>query len=418
MLLKYFRKQRASIYYPPTIDDLPFEVLRKAFLYLESKDLDSPSRVNRSWRPAAQDVQRAQLQIGHRHRETLDASLLCGIQLSRLVFGYESYSIKVIRHLMLDLGFVNQEYVTILARLVSNTLRNLEICGSNYAYLDQFFSQCQGIRNLSLIYFDFGEDPTIISQSLKDGFYRLSQLSLSHCEGDLKLFVESVPIPNLQSFSSNECFERGSDVVSAVAINYPTIKRLRLAKNYTSSNAPLLKFIECCRDIEELIYSVIGDPSLERGDIEAIASLPRLRSLNIECKIACDAVAALSRCRGLKHLAIMSRGSNVKSFLHPPSSFSQCLYDILPSIGRNLVSLVYTPSIPFVESFDLIVEHCPNLLMLAIRWDTREEYMRAGVCEMLKRGLKKLAKLEMGRVGRPVRLGTSWEGYFDYYYDL
>jgi hypothetical protein len=354
MLLKYFRKQRATIYHPATIDDLPFEVLRKAFLYLDSEDLDSPSRVNRSWRPAAQDVQRARLEIIY----SLDASLLCGIQLSRIVFGYESFSIK---HLELnDLGS-KLEYVTILARSVSTTLRNLKICCSNYAHLDQFFSQCKGIRNLSIIYFDFGDDPTNISQSLKDGFYRLSQLSLSLCEGDLKLFVESVPIPNLQSFS-NVYFHWKSDVVSAVAINYPTIRSLRLADKFPSSTT-LLECIESCRDIEELLFCENGDLSLERGDIEAIASLPRLSSLNIYCYISSDAVAALSRFRGLKHLTIRSRGSN---------SFSQRLYDILPSIGRNLVSLYYTPSMPFLES-DSIVKHCPNLKMLSIRWEDGDE---------------------------------------------
>jgi hypothetical protein len=174
----YARKQRASIYHPATIDDLPFEVLREVFVYLEPKDLVAPSRVNRSWRPAAQGVQRAQLKIKRGHLERLNASLLCGIQLSRIVFGYEAYSIK---HLVIDLRLVGQDNIPILARLVSTTLHTLEATFYNsggyvvhYAILDQFFSRCRGIRNLKLKWFDFGVDPSNISQTIKEGFYRLS----------------------------------------------------------------------------------------------------------------------------------------------------------------------------------------------------------------------------------------------------
>jgi hypothetical protein len=149
MLLKYARKQRASIYHTATIDDLPFEVLHEAFLYLEPKELVAPSRVNRSWRPAAQDVQRAQLKFAY--GEKLDASLLCGIQLTRIVFGYESFSIK---HLTLNLRMVDQEYIPILAQLVSSSLRTLDLSflgvesETHYEILDHFISQCSGIRNL------------------------------------------------------------------------------------------------------------------------------------------------------------------------------------------------------------------------------------------------------------------------------
>jgi hypothetical protein len=50
-----------------------------------------------------------------------------------------------------------------------------EIC---YAILNQFFSQCRGIRNLNLESFDFGVDQSSIPQTINDGFYRLSQLNL------------------------------------------------------------------------------------------------------------------------------------------------------------------------------------------------------------------------------------------------
>jgi Leucine-rich repeat (LRR) protein len=133
--------------------------------------------------------------------------------------------------------------------------------------------------------------------------------------------VESAPIPNLRSFS-NEYFDFRSDVVSAVAKNYAKFKRLRLAERLTSS-ANLLECIESCRDIEELFFCEDGD--LKLGDIEAIASLPRLRSLNNYCNIASDAVVALFRFRGLKHLTIRSRGSILSSIR--PNLFSHRLYD-------------------------------------------------------------------------------------------
>jgi hypothetical protein len=404
MLLKYARKQRTFIYHPATIDDLPFEVLREAFLYLEPEDLVAPSRVNRSWRPAGQDVQRAQLKIKKGHLETLNASLMCGIQLSRIVFGYEAYSIK---HLELDLELVNREYVPILARLVSSTLCTLEIsfinvgeAGGCYAILDQFFSQCHGIRNLKLLWFNFGDDPTTISQTIKDGFYRLSQLSLEECRRDLRMFVVYVPILNLLSFSIVSFGLEGDEyIVSAVAISCPMIKRLSLSDFYNSS-ATLLKFVECCRDIEEISFcESSGDDILylKRSDIEAIASLPRLKSLNIKCHVADDGIDALSRCKGLRHLALW------------PGSFA--LKDIFPSIGRNLVSLEYTSSDPILETIDSIIEHCPNLQMIEMRfvWAEEEEEMKLVGVDSLKEGLKKLSKLKIGK--ESVRLGTDWKGY-------
>jgi hypothetical protein len=54
----YYRKQRASIYHPATIGDIPQEVLRKAFIYLlpGKAELVAPSEACRAWRPVAQDL--------------------------------------------------------------------------------------------------------------------------------------------------------------------------------------------------------------------------------------------------------------------------------------------------------------------------------------------------------------------------
>jgi hypothetical protein len=407
MLLKYARKQRASIYHSATIDDLPFEVLREAFLYLKPEDLVSPSRVNRSWRPAAQDVQRARLQIDFNTRKRLGTSFMCGSQLSRIVFGYEAFSIK---HLVFDVRLVDQEYIPILSRLFSTTLCTLEVSftrddesESCYEILDQFFSQCPGIRNLKLNFFDFGVDPASISQTIKDGFCRLSQLSLQWGRGDLSMFVELVQIPELRSFI-NRYWDGDSDIVSAIAIVYPTIKRLRLEDSYNSS-ATLLKFAECCREIEELSYCDCSG-SLERRDIEAIASLPLLKSLNIDCEIADDAFFTLSRCQRLRHLILETDSFDLNVILH--------------SIGRNLVSLEYNTFTPFLEAIDAIVEHCPNLQMLNLGYDEfgvekkdAADLLKGGLKNLskliFKRGSKKMVRLKMN--GKSVRLGTDWEGY-------
>jgi hypothetical protein len=181
-----------------------------------------------------------------------------------------------------------------------------------------------------------------------------------------------------------------SDIISAVAINYPTIKRLRLEDHYSSS-ATILKFVECCRDIEVLSFTENSeDMYLELSDIEAIASLPLLRSLNIDCGIKNDTLDVLSRCRRLQHLALCYGQIDLTS--------------ILNDIGRNLLSLEVTFSNPC--SFDAIIEQCPNLQILNLRWRGLD---KSAAIDSLKRRLKKLEKLKLG--GMDVRLGTDWEGY-------
>jgi hypothetical protein len=312
------------------------------------------------------------------------------------VFGYEAHSIK---HLELYLGLIDCAYVPILSRSLSPTLHTLDLdfeeeeeSGVCYSILDEFFSQCQGIRNLKLQGFDFGDDHAHISQNISDGFYRLSQLSLEWCRGDLRMFVVSVPIPNLRSFGNFYWFGN-RDISMSVAINYPTIERLLLSDDYDSS-ATLLKFVECCRGIEELSF-FSDEMKLTRSDIEAIASLPRLKSLNIRCRIAEDAVSALSRCRGLKHLALGRESFDLTS--------------ILPNIGRRLVSLDYVSSTSIMGTVNFIVEHCLNLQILDLRWIEREDANRAVAVDSLKRGLKQLSKLKLNH--KSVRLGTDWEGY-------
>jgi hypothetical protein len=292
--------------------------------------------------------------------------------------------------------------IAIIFLSLLSTLRSLDLdyfgveTSSHYVALDQFFSQCVGIRNLRNYYFYFKDDPSYITQNIKDGFYRLSRLSIVECRGDLRMFVVSVPIPNLRSFCNERFRNSGEeDIVSAVAISYPTIKRLHLNDAYDSS-VTLLKFVECCRDIEELSFvDWSGDVELKRSDIEAIASLPRLKLLNTNCRITDDAVSVLSRCKGLKHLTL--------------GWVSFDLNNIIPTIGRNLVSLDYTSSTPILETARIIVEKCQNLHLLDLGCEELNARATSAAVDLLKGGLKKLSKLKVDRT--LVRLGTYWEGY-------
>jgi hypothetical protein len=58
--------------------------------------------------------------------------------------------------------------------------------------------------------------------------------------------------------------------------------------------------VECCRELERLDFGDKGDLLiLERSDILAIASLPRLKSLKINnCDIVDGNLSALSRVEG------------------------------------------------------------------------------------------------------------------------
>jgi hypothetical protein len=205
--------------------------------------------------------------------------------------------------------------------------------------------------------------------------------------------AESVPIPNLRLFSSGSFIWR-SDVASAVATNYPTIKRLRLVDSYSS--ATLLKFVECCRGLEEVsIRDRSRELHLSHRDFKAISYLPLLKSLRIECRVTGEVDSALSKCKGLDHLSL-TLGKHDLSIL-------------LPAIGRNLSSPKYTASEMSSRTVSLIVVHCPALEMLAISWNLSDFEKKIAAVILLRRGLKKLSKLKVN--GDSIRLGTYWEGY-------
>jgi hypothetical protein len=106
--------------------------------------------------------------------------IICGLHL-RTIVGLERCTIK---YLVLDAESAGKEYIDLLARYVSPTLISLDLaCGGLesvecYEVLEIFFDRCDGIRNLRLEYFDFGNDPDSVSQTVREGFGRLSQLDV------------------------------------------------------------------------------------------------------------------------------------------------------------------------------------------------------------------------------------------------
>jgi hypothetical protein len=121
---------------------------------------------------------------------------ICGLYL-RSIVGLERCTIK---HLVLGIPSIGKKFIHLISRVVAPTLSNLLLCCKGvdpsecYDALGDFFELYEGIRNLCLDEFDFGDDPAAISQIVKDGFGRLRQLSLVRCRGDIRMFVENTSI--------------------------------------------------------------------------------------------------------------------------------------------------------------------------------------------------------------------------------
>jgi hypothetical protein len=395
----YTRPHRNSIYEPATIHDIPYEVLRKSFLLLLKHfdhDLASPSLACRAWRVVALGVMNS-CKIIVEGQGRIE-SFACGLHL-RSIVGLERCTIK---NLVLDFDLVGKEYIPLIARFAATTISSLLIscCRINssecYEALEVFFKQCDGIRSLQLEEFDFGEDPAVISQTVKDGFSRFRQLELIECRGDIRMFVENTPITDLKIlyYESDREAAEDEEIISALSTNFRTLTSVKIIAKLDSS-ASLLKVVECCLDIERFSFGDEGDLLiLNRSDMLAIASLPRLKSLDIgACNLAVDASSALVRCKGLKEFRIPS--------LADPT--------ILAAIGMNLVWMnLWNPS---KEVVDGIVEHCPNLQYLEIKDVEFDDEVKEGMVGSIKNGLMKLAKFKVNN--EFIRLGTDWEGYKD-----
>jgi hypothetical protein len=259
--------------------------------------------------------------------------------------------------------------------------------------VDVLFGQCDGIRCLRLADFDFGNDPSAISQIMKYGFSRLMQFDAIECRGDIRMFVEHTPIPNLQilHYESSRDAAEDEEIISALVSKYQFLVDVHIIAKFESS-APLLKAVKCCRDLKSIeIDNEGGELMFDRTDILAIASLPRLEIQKFyKCDMDEDSYSALARCEGLNTLWIHS--------LTDPA--------VLSAIVRDLVNLdLWGPSKKVVNG---IGESCPNLRNLeldVVEFDDEKELFVGSI----KSGLKKLAKFKLNN--EPIRLGTDWEGY-------
>jgi hypothetical protein len=103
----YFRLQRPTINHPATINDLPFEVLRKCLGYLLRRgrlDLIAAISVNRARRPVGQELLRT---LALTNQENIEKSL-CGLLLKSVVLGFKSLFIT---SLVVDLMKINAAYI-------------------------------------------------------------------------------------------------------------------------------------------------------------------------------------------------------------------------------------------------------------------------------------------------------------------
>jgi hypothetical protein len=163
----------------------------------------------------------------------------------------------------------------------------------------------------------------------------------------------------------------------------------------------LRSFVSICVEIKEIQYSnLCQHVSLTREDMMSLASMECLEFLRLDCVIFTDftpirAIEALNEFESLKSLCFYAEKLD--------------LFNVLPVIGRGLITLEFAPSTLMLRTVDMIVDTCPNLQYLDIVWDDYDAEEVAVAIDSLKDGLKRLAKLNLN--GRNVVLGTEWRGY-------
>jgi len=158
------------------------------------------------------------------------------------------------------------------------------------------------------------------------------------------------------------------------------------------SSLNIRKIAELCPRVERLAFLSPNPSDLKRSDIEALASLPRLKNLNIyRDENPSDVISSLSSLKVLKCLGIC---------------WSDDVADVLPLIGPNLVSLELRETV--AEAWQ-VVRDFPNLKYLQMRdhelCDDTLQSLNGGV----KKRLKNLASFKIDEAA--VRLGTDWAGY-------
>jgi hypothetical protein len=261
MKLAYFRDQRASLKEPATIGDIPFEVIKKGLMCLSPDDLLSVSLSCRAFRPAAIEILLLAARFDVRRQERSN-KWLCGLGLKSLVFGRESYTIK---SLNLKLKSIGIGRVNEIVRLVSHSLTNLSLTSdpsfpNSSAYfietLEIFFLHCPWIQDLKLISWDLRrEENIVIPQSVKEGFGRLTRLSIEEC-CDISLLVEHLNEEKLSSFAyypTDGSVEEDAIILS-VLMKCPKLIDLNISPISTPSFIP--KVVERCRLLKKFAFYV------------------------------------------------------------------------------------------------------------------------------------------------------------------
>jgi hypothetical protein len=388
MSLEYFRDQRFSIDEPATIGDIPFEVIKKGFKYLDREDLLSASLSCRAWRLAAIETLLSVAQFTYKSTEKGCYGWICGIGLKSIVFGVESVAIK-----SLDLQFrsIGLENVSQIAKLVSPGLSTLSLdfspqvidlefdeYSSSFLHetLEKFFLHCPWIRDLSLTFWD---DPEGFSQIIKDGIRRLSRISIIE-SGDILTLIENLSPDSMRSFEYIPG-EGGVDEdanIDRVLMKCRQITELRII--FVSADI-IPRVIECCPLLEKFDFCTSGEsPDLSLSNIEDIASLHQLTRLEIQSEFTNGILFGLKRCKRLQHLSFVSDNDD-------PIDLS----DVLPYIGGDLVSLYLSKT--NVETARGIVKHCANLEILDIGKSEIEKETVKSIKREMRRGLKRLLSL-------------------------
>jgi hypothetical protein len=373
------------------------------FMYLlpgGPKHLLPSSMACRAWNPVAQKMINSCPIFGIKRQGV--ERFACGAHFHSLVFGLGSVSIN---RLEIELQYVSEASVFLLSRLAAPSLTCLCLDNINddgechfpsllfYEIANSFFLNCRRIHSFNLCGVDFGDDTNVFTPSIKEGFGRLKELDLVHCDG-VRMFIENVPFRGLKELTYDSyAIDDVEEIISFVAMNCPALKRIEILAMLDSS-ASILKIAKCCRDIESF-YIYGRRLRLEKTDVKAIASLPRLNYLNIRAvEMSSEALFALRKCGTLNHLVV---------------GWSEGLIDLLKVIGADLAGLEISGAT--AEAWLGIHTNCPNLKYLNISGDDLkdEESMVAALNEGLKKRMQRLSKLKVNH--ESARLGTDWDGY-------
>jgi hypothetical protein len=192
---------------------------------------------------------------------------------------------------------VGIEQVRVMAQTVGHTLSILclffkepseeEVDESDqdcYIVVEAFFSSCLQIRCLGLDSFDFGDDPTYLTPTIMDGFRRLKSLGMIECRGNLMMIVEAALIQNL-SYLTYFSPRSPSWIISAIVMKCRLLKSISLYANFQSWES-IHRIVEYCRDLKKINNRDFFSYPLKKSEFDAIASLPRLKCLELKnCKI-------------------------------------------------------------------------------------------------------------------------------------